>query len=109
MSGELVASLVSKLNDQGSGAAARALQTVTRATKETGDAAKSALAAAVSAAKRTADAREVWHRRASRAKYAGDPGRDGGPNRQGRRPRAVPRSGGGAGDRSVNCARNLMA
>lgn len=67
MSGELVASLVLKLNDQGSAAATRALAAVTRATKETGDVAKSASAAAISAAKRTADAREVLGIRAEKA------------------------------------------
>lgn len=67
MSGELVASLVLKLNDQGSAAATRALAAVTRATKETGDVAKSASAVAISAAKRTADAREILGIRAEKA------------------------------------------
>jgi hypothetical protein len=67
VSGELVASLVLKLVDQGSAAATRALAAITRATKDTGDAAKSASAAAISAAKRTADAREVLGIRAEKA------------------------------------------
>lgn len=67
MSGELVASLVLKLNDHGSAAATRALQAVTRATKETGEAAKSASAAAMSAFKRMADAREVLGIRSEKA------------------------------------------
>lgn len=67
MSGELIASLTLKLNDQGSSAAVRALQAVTRATKETGTVAKSASEAAVSAFRKMASAREVLGIRSEKA------------------------------------------
>lgn len=67
MTGEMAVSLVLKFIDQGSAAAARALQMVTRSTKETGEAAKSASAAAIGAFKRMADAREVLGIRSEKA------------------------------------------
>lgn len=59
MSGEMAVSLALKLNDQGSGPATQALQKITRAMKETGEAAKSSSAAAVSAFQKLASAREI--------------------------------------------------
>lgn len=59
MSGELAASLVLKFSDQGSGAAARALQVVKRSLSEVEAAARSASSNAVSAFRKLASAREI--------------------------------------------------
>lgn len=59
MSGELAASFVFKLNDQGSAAAERAIKTIERAFKTTGEAAKSSGSVAISAFQKMASARET--------------------------------------------------
>lgn len=67
MSGEMAVSLALKLNDQGSGPASQALQKITRAMKETGEAAKTASTAAMSAFKKLADSREILGIRSEKA------------------------------------------
>lgn len=65
--GDLAVSLTLKLNDQGSGAAARALKTIERGLKDVETTAKSSGAAAVSAFKKLADSREVLGIRSEKA------------------------------------------
>lgn len=67
MAGELAVSFVLKLNDQGSAAAARALQTVTRALKETETVAKTSSQAAISAFQKLGSSREVLGIRSEKA------------------------------------------
>lgn len=67
MSGEMAVSLALKFNDQGSGQATQALQKITRAMKETGEAAKSSSAAAVSAFQKLANSREILGIRSEKA------------------------------------------
>lgn len=67
MAGELAVSFVLKLNDQGSAAAARALQTVTRALKETETVAKTSSQAAISAFQKLGSARELLGIRSEKA------------------------------------------
>lgn len=67
MSSEMAVSLALKLNDQGSGPAAQALQRLSRALKETEGVAKSTSQAAVSAFQKLAGAREILGIRSEKA------------------------------------------
>jgi len=64
---DLAVSLTLKLNDQGSGAAQRALKIIERSLKEVETAAKSSSGAAISAFKKLADSREVLGIRSEKA------------------------------------------
>lgn len=67
MAGNLAVSFALKLNDQGSAPAARALQTLTRALKETGTVAKTSSQAAISAFQKLGSARETLGIRSEKA------------------------------------------
>lgn len=67
MSGELAVSFAIKLNDSGSPAAVRALQTLTRALKETEGVAKTTSQAAITAFQKLATAREILGIRSEKA------------------------------------------
>lgn len=64
---DLAVSLTLKLNDQGSGAAQRALKIIERSLKEVETAAKSSSSAAISAFKKLADSREILGIRSEKA------------------------------------------